>query len=388
MITKSSLSKKSIPEETTQYSSAKEAVDVLTVEDFDAVEFWVGNAYQAAYFYYHGLGFRPVAWSSLKTGNRRFASYVMQQGNVKIVLSAPYHPTTEMAAHHMLHGDGVKVIGLTVRDVETAWEESLERGAKGLTPPTELKDDYGTLRYATISAYGDVVHKFIERDSYEGPYMPGYKEYKPIVELPDVGLERIDHIVGNVELGKMDPTVRFYHQVFGFGEFIEFTEKDIATQYSALRSKVVRNYNKKVKMPINEPAQGLRMSQIEEYLIYYHGAGVQHVAFHTNDIISTIRAMRQRGIEFIPVPQTYYETLTERVGEIDEDIKALAELGILVDRDEKGYLLQLFSRPIQDRPTFFFEIIQRKGAEGFGKGNFKALFEAIEREQAERGNLI
>ncbi len=369
-------------------SSMKEAVDVLTVEDFDSVEFWVGNAYQSAYYFRNALGFQTVARSTLKTGNRKFASYVLQQGDARIVLTAPYHPTSEIAAHHMLHGDGVKVIALQVRDAEKAWEEATVRGAIGLEPPTELKDEHGEVRVATVSTYGDVVHKFIERDGYDGPYLPGYQPFKFEVENTPAGVQRIDHIVGNVQLGKMDPTVRFYHEVFGFGTFIEFTENDIYTKYSALRSKVVRNYNLNVKMPINEPAPGLRMSQIEEYILYYHGAGVQHVALLTDDIITTVSEMRARGVEFIHVPQTYYDTLIDRVGEIDEDIKTLAELGILVDRDDKGYLLQLFTKPIQDRPTFFFEVIQRKGAEGFGKGNFKALFEAIEREQQERGNLV
>ncbi|RMG22464.1 MAG: 4-hydroxyphenylpyruvate dioxygenase [Methanobacteriota archaeon] len=368
-------------------TGVKKATDILTVEDFDSVEFWVGNAYQAAYYYQHAFGFQPVAWSTLKTGNRKFASYVMQQGDAKIVLSAPYSPASEMAAHHMTHGDGVKVVGLTVRDVEVAWENALERGAKGISPPKELKDDYGSVRVATISTYGDVVHRFIERDGYDGLFLPGYQEYQPPVEVPERGVTRIDHIVGNVNWHQMDPTVQFYHNVFGFDTFIEFSENDIATQYSALRSKVVRNYNNKVKMPINEPAKGLKMSQIEEYINYYHGAGVQHIALSTDDIVSTVKSMRERGVEFIRVPHTYYDNLIDRVGEIEEDVEVLAEHGILVDRDDKGYLLQLFTRPIQDRPTFFFEIIQRKGSEGFGKGNFQALFEAIEREQAERGNL-
>ncbi len=368
-------------------TGVKKATDILTVEDFDSVEFWVGNAYQAAYYYQNAFGFQPVAWSTLKTGNRKFASYVMQQGDAKIVLSAPYSPASEMAAHHMTHGDGVKVVGLTVRDVEVAWENALERGAKGITPPTEMKDDYGSVRVATISTYGDVVHRFIERDGYDGLFLPGYQEYKPPIEVPERGVTRIDHIVGNVNWHQMDPTVQFYHNVFGFDTFIEFSENDIATQYSALRSKVVRNYNNKVKMPINEPAKGRKMSQIEEYINYYHGAGVQHIALSTDDIVSTVKSMRERGVEFIRVPRTYYDNLLERVGEIEEDVEVLAQHGILVDRDDKGYLLQLFTRPIQDRPTFFFEIIQRKGSEGFGKGNFQALFEAIEREQAERGNL-
>ncbi len=368
-------------------TGVKKATDILTVEDFDSVEFWVGNAYQAAYYYQHAFGFQPVAWASLKTGNRKFASYVMQQGDAKIVLSAPYSPTSEMAAHQMTHGDGVKVVGLTVRDIEVAWENALERGAKGLQEPTEMKDDYGSVRVATIATYGDVVHRFIERDNYDGLFLPGYQEYKAPVEVPERGVTRIDHIVGNVNWHQMDPTVQFYHNVFGFDTFIEFTENDIATQYSALRSKVVRNYNNKVKMPINEPAFGKKMSQIEEYINYYHGAGVQHIALSTDNIVETVKSMREQGVEFIRVPRTYYDNLIERVGEIEEDVEVLAENGILVDRDDKGYLLQLFTRPIQDRPTFFFEIIQRKGSEGFGKGNFQALFEAIEREQAERGNL-
>ena len=367
---------------------SQEALDLLTVEDFDSVEFWVGNAYQAAYYYYNAFGFKPVAWSSLKTGNRNFASYVLQQGDAKIVLSAPYGPTSEMAAHQMTHGDGAKVIGLVVRDIETAWKESISRGAKPIQAPTELKDDYGSIRVATIGTYGDTVHKFIERDKgYDGPFLPGYASFNSPIERQPTGVKRIDHIVGNVNWNQMEPTVNFYHEVFGFEKFIEFSENDIATQYSALKSQVVRNYNSKVKMPINEPAKGLKMSQIEEYVSYYHGAGVQHIALATDDIISTVSAMRDRGVEFIRVPDTYYKSLNDRVGDIDEDVNVLAQHGILVDKDEHGYLLQLFSKPIQDRPTFFFEVIQRKGAEGFGKGNFQALFESIEREQAERGNL-
>lgn len=368
---------------------AKEAMDILTVEDFDSVEFWVGNAYQAAYYYYNAFGFKPIGWSSLKTGNRDYSSYVLKQGDAKIVLSAPYSPSSEMASHQMIHGDGAKVIGLKVRDVETAWKESINRGARGIQPPTELKDDHGSLRVATIGTYGDVLHKFIERDnsSYTGPYLPSYEPLEYHIKRQDTGVKRIDHIVGNVEWHHMDKTVEFYHSVFGFEKFIEFSENDIATQYSALRSKVVRNYNNKIKMPINEPASGLKMSQIEEYISYYHGAGVQHIALSTDNIIETVKTMRDNGVEFIRVPKNYYENLSTRVGKIDEDMAQLSEHGILVDRDDKGYLLQLFSRPIQDRPTFFFEIIERHGSEGFGKGNFQALFESIEREQAERGNL-
>ena len=322
----------------------QEALDLLTVEDFDAVEFFVGNAYQAAYYYYNAFGFKPVAWSSLKTGNRNFASYVLQQGEAKIVLTAPYHPTSEIAAHQLTHGDGVKVIGLVVRDIETAWNESVSRGARAILPPTELKDEHGSIRVAEIGTYGDTVHKFIERDkSYDGPYLPGYKTFQSPIERSSTGVQRIDHIVGNVNWNQMEPTVQFYHEVFGFEKFIEFSENDIATKYSALKSQVVRNYNSRVKMPINEPAKGLKMSQIEEYVSYYHGAGAQHIALATNDVIATVTEMRKRGVEFIKVPDTYYKYLNKRVGDIDEDISKLAEHGILVDSDEHGYLLQLFS---------------------------------------------
>ena len=367
---------------------SQKAMDILTVEDFDAVEFWVGNAYQAAYYYHHAFGFTPFAWSSLKTGNRDYASYVMKQGDATIVLSAPYGPTSEMAAHHMTHGDGAKVIGLVVRDVETAYNEAVNRGARGVQAPTVLKDEHGSLKIATIGTYGDVVHKFIERDSgYDGPYLPGYEPLEVTNILPQVGVERIDHIVGNVNWFDMEPTVNFYHETFGFEKFIEFTEDDVGTKYSTLRSQVVRNYNDKVKMPINEPWQGLKTSQIEEYIKYYHGAGTQHIALHTSDILTTVAKLRERGVEFIDVPDNYFDDVTKRVGEIKEDLHELAKQKILVDRDEHGYLLQLFSKPIQDRPTFFFEIIQRVGSRGFGKGNFAALFQAIEAEQALRGNL-
>ncbi|MCY3412555.1 MAG: 4-hydroxyphenylpyruvate dioxygenase [Candidatus Heimdallarchaeota archaeon] len=363
------------------------AQDILGIQDFDAVEFWVGNAYQAAYYYQHAFGFKPVAWSSLKTGNRNHASYVMQQGKAKIILSSPYNAAHEMSAHIAMHGDGAKTIGLTVHDAAVAYEEALVRGAQGVTPPTEVKDQYGTVRYSEIKTYGDVTHKFIEKSGYDGIYMPGYHQYTAPVDTAEKGVVRIDHIVGNVNWNQMDPTVKFYHEVFGFESFIEFTENDIGTQYSALHSKVVRNYNDRVKMPINEPAKGLKMSQIEEYINFYHGAGVQHVALSTNNIIDTVRSMRDRGVEFISVPDSYYKDLEQRVGPIDENINKLSEYGILVDRDDHGYLLQLFTKPIQDRPTFFFEIIERHGSRGFGKGNFQALFESIEREQKERGNL-
>ncbi|MHA2501353.1 MAG: 4-hydroxyphenylpyruvate dioxygenase [Candidatus Kariarchaeaceae archaeon] len=374
-------------QDTVPKSSDKAAKDVLGVEDFDAVEFYVGNAYQAAYYYQHALGFKPVAYSGLKTGNRDSASYVMQQGRAKIILTSSYHPSSDISAHQMMHGDGAKAIGLRVRDAQVAYDKALERGARGVIEPTTMKDEYGEVRISAIETYGDTVHKFIERDGYDGLYLPGYIPYTAPVETEEEGVVRIDHIVGNVNWHQMDPTVQFYHEVFGFGTLLEFSPDDINTQYSALSSKVVNNYNDRVKMPINEPAHGLKMSQIEEYINYYHAAGVQHIALSTNDIISTVKNMRARGVEFINVPNTYYDELSDRVGEIKEDIQELAKYGILVDRDEHGYLLQLFTKPIQDRPTFFFEVISRKGCRGFGKGNFKALFESIEREQAERGNL-
>ena len=379
-----------LQEETPKFdnkSSDKNAVDILGVQDFDAVEFYVGNAYQSAYYYQRALGFKPVAWSSLKTGNRKYASYVMQQGNAKIVLTSSYEPSSEISSHQLVHGDGAKSIGLRVKDAQIAHDKAIERGAKSVLEPITMNDDYGEIRLSAIETYGDTIHKFIERDGYDGHYLPGYQPFQPILETEERGVVRIDHIVGNVNWNQMDPTVQFYHEVFGFGTFLEFSPDDINTQYSALSSKVVRNYNDRVKMPINEPAFGLKTSQIEEYINYYHAAGVQHIALSTNNIIETVKNMKSNGVEFIEVPQTYYDDLKQRVGDIKEDFNELAKHGILVDRDERGYLLQLFTKPIQDRPTFFFEVIQRRGAQGFGKGNFKALFEAIEREQSERGNL-
>ncbi|MEL0163986.1 MAG: 4-hydroxyphenylpyruvate dioxygenase [Candidatus Kariarchaeum pelagius] len=379
-----------LQEETPKFknkSSDKNAVDILGVQDFDAVEFYVGNAYQSAYYYQRALGFKPVAWSSLKTGNRKYASYVMQQGNAKIVLTSSYEPSSEISSHQLVHGDGAKSIGLRVKDAQIAHDKAIERGAKSVLEPITMKDEYGEIRLSAIETYGDTIHKFIERDGYDGHYLPGYQPFQPILETEERGVVRIDHIVGNVNWNQMDPTVQFYHEVFGFGTFLEFSPDDINTQYSALSSKVVRNYNDRVKMPINEPAFGLKTSQIEEYINYYHAAGVQHIALSTNNIIETVKNMKSNGVEFIEVPQTYYDDLKQRVGDIKEDFNELAKHGILVDRDERGYLLQLFTKPIQDRPTFFFEVIQRRGAQGFGKGNFKALFEAIEREQSERGNL-
>ncbi|MCL4875748.1 MAG: 4-hydroxyphenylpyruvate dioxygenase [Anaerolineae bacterium] len=360
-----------------------EEADFLNIKAIDHLHFWVGNAKQAMYYWWKGFGFKPVAYSGLETGNRRYASYVLESGSVRFVISAPYRPTDEIAAHHMLHGDGVKVIGLGVDDVESAYHETTARGAEGAWQPREEKDEFGILRTAAIKIYGDTLHVFVDRSDYTGVFAPSYlpKEYPAVT----AGIAAVDHIVGNVELGKMNKWVNFYHHVMGFRQLLHFDDKDISTEYSALMSKVMENG--RVKFPINEPAEGKKKSQIEEYLDFYMGPGVQHIALITGDILATVAELRNQGIEFLRVPDTYYDVLPERVGEIKEPLEAIKELGILVDRDDEGYLLQIFSRPLQDRPTMFVEIIQRHGSRGFGKGNFKALFEALELEQAKRGNL-
>jgi 4-hydroxyphenylpyruvate dioxygenase len=362
-----------------------EEADFLQIKAIDHLHFWVGNAKHAMYYWWKGFGFKPIAYSGLETGNRRFASYALESGTIRIVVSAPYKPTDEMAAHHLLHGDGVKVIAIAVDDVEQAYRETTSRGGVGAWSPREEKDDFGALRTSAIRAYGDVLHMFIDRDDYSGPFAPTYQP----LDLPyeSAGLAAVDHVVGNVELGKMNYWVNFYHQVMGFRQLIHFDDKDISTEYSALMSKVMQNGNGRVKFPINEPAEGKKKSQIEEYLDYYLTPGVQHLALATGDILKTVRDLKARGIEFLRVPDAYYDVLPERVGEIKEPLDEIRELGILVDHDDEGYLLQIFSRPIQDRPTSFVEIIERHGSRGFGKGNFKALFEAIELEQEKRGNL-
>jgi 4-hydroxyphenylpyruvate dioxygenase len=362
-----------------------EEADFLKINSIDHVHWWVGNAKQAMYYWWKAFGFKPIAYSGLETGNRRFASYVLESGNIRFVLSAPYQPSNEMAAHHMLHGDGVKVIALGVNDVAQAWQATTARGAKSAWEPREEKDEHGLIRTAAIHTYGEVLHVFVDRSDYNGVFMPTYRSIQ--FEAESVGLVAVDHMVGNVELGKMNQWVNFYHQVMGFRQIQGFSDKDISTEYSALMSKVMSNGNGRVKFPINEPAEGKKKSQIEEYLEYYMTPGVQHVAMMTGDIISTVRKLRDNGIEFLRVPDTYYEILPERVGSIKEDLNVIKELGILVDRDDEGYLLQIFSRPLQDRPTAFVEIIERHGSQGFGIGNFKALFEAIELEQERRGNL-
>jgi 4-hydroxyphenylpyruvate dioxygenase len=360
--------------------------DFLQIKSIDHVHFYVGNAKHAMYYWWKGFGFTPVAYSGLETGNREFASYVLQSGQIRFVLSAPYSPSSPLAAHHMLHGDGVKTIALEVDDVEAAWKATTERGGKTAWAPREEKDEHGILRTSAIYTYGETQHVFVDRSDYNGPFAPTYRAIKDKT-AESTGLAAIDHMDGNVQLGKMNQWVNFYHRVMGFRQLLHFDDKDISTEYSALMSKVMSNGNGRVKFPINEPAEGKRKSQIEEYLDYYLTPGVQHVAMSAGNIIETVSELKARGIEFLRVPDTYYEMLPERVGSIKEDLKAINELGILVDRDDEGYLLQIFSKPIQDRPTMFVEIIQRHGARGFGKGNFKALFESIELEQERRGNL-
>jgi 4-hydroxyphenylpyruvate dioxygenase len=359
--------------------------DFLQLKNVDHIHFWVGNALQSMYFWWKGLGFKPTAYSGLETGNRRFASYVLESGQIRIVLSAPYGPTDEIAAHQLVHGDGVKYVALEVDDVEDAYRQTTQRGGSSVWAPREEQDASGIYRTAAIRTYGDVVHVFVDRSEYHGVFAPTYRK----LDLPAVstGLAAVDHIVGNVPLGKMNVWVNFYHQVMGFRQLIHFDDADISTEYSALMSKVMQNGTGRIKLPINEPAEGKKKSQIEEFLDYYQGPGVQHIAMITGDILNTVRALLANGIEFLRVPDSYYQALPDRVGQIKEPIDAIQKLGILVDRDDEGYLLQIFSKPIQDRPTVFIEVIQRHGSRGFGKGNFKALFEAIELEQDKRGNL-
>lgn len=359
--------------------------DFLRLKGIDHIHFWVGNAKHAMHYWWKAFGFRPAAYSGLETGNRRFASYVLESGKIRFVVSAPYNPSDEMAAHHLLHGDGVKVIALRVDDVEAAHRETTARGAVSAWGPREEGDDRGVLRTAAIRAYGEVLHVFVDRGDYTGPFAPGYRALDLAVE--PTGLAAVDHVVGNVQLGKMDAWVRFYHDVMGFRQLIHFSDQDIGTEYSALMSKVMEGGGGRIKLPINEPAEGKRKSQIEEFLDYYHAPGVQHIAMATGDILETVRQLKARGVDFLRVPDEYYDIAPARVGAIDESFEALRELGILVDRDDEGYLLQVFSRPIQDRPTSFIEVIERHGSRGFGKGNFKALFEALELEQEKRGNL-
>jgi 4-hydroxyphenylpyruvate dioxygenase len=364
------------------------AEEFLPLNGTDYLEFYVGNARQAAHYYRSAFGFRLIAYRGPETGTRDTASYVLEQNKIRFVFTSPITPDHPIMKHIVQHGDGVHDIALWVDDASRAWEETTSRGARGVRPPRVLRDSSGEARIASIATYGDTIHTFVERGNYHGVFLPGFAaaEAEDRVGTP-VGLKHIDHVVGNVELGQMDEWVDFYRDVMGFRLFKHFDDKDISTEYSALMSKVMANGNERIKFPINEPAHGKRKSQIEEYLEFYHGPGVQHIAMATDDIIETVSSMRSRGVEFLRVPSTYYDDLTARVGRIDEPIDRLRDLGILVDRDDEGYMLQIFTQPVEDRPTLFYEVIERKGSRSFGKGNFKALFEAIEREQERRGNL-
>ncbi|MBL0339577.1 MAG: 4-hydroxyphenylpyruvate dioxygenase [Bacteroidetes bacterium] len=368
-------------------SKTVETGDFLPLNGTDYIEFYVGNAKQSAYYYQAAFGFEQVAYCGPETGVRDRASYVLQQNKVRIVLTTPLQPDSPINQHITKHGDGVKVLALWVDDAELSWNETTKRGAKSYEGPKILKDENGEVKVASIHTYGDTIHTFVERKNYKGPFLPGFVATKSKFTIKSTGLQFVDHCVGNVELGKMNEWVRFYEEAMGFKTIITFDDEDISTEYSALMSKVVSNGNGYVKFPINEPAEGKKKSQIDEYLDFYKGPGVQHIAIITNNIIETVTDLISRGVEFLSVPKTYYDTLLDRVGKIDEELSALKDLGILVDRDDEGYLLQIFTKPVEDRPTLFFEIIQRKGAKSFGKGNFKALFEAIEREQGLRGNL-
>ena len=359
--------------------------DFMPLHGIDHVELYVGNAAQSAYFYTRALGFREVAYAGLETGVRDRTSHVLEQGRIRLVLTGALTPGHEIGRHQAAHGDGVKVIALSVPDVEHAYREATARGAEGVREPWEERDEHGVMRFATIAAYGETLHTFVDRSEYDGPFRPAYTARD--TATGGTGLLAIDHIVGNVELGAMERWVKFYEDVFGMTEMLHFTDEAISTEYSALMSKVVTNGNGRVKFPINEPAEGKRKSQIDEYLEFYGGAGAQHIAVATRDIVKTVTELRERGIEFLSVPETYYDDVPERIGEIEESLEDLRRLGILVDRDDEGYMLQIFTKPIGDRPTVFFEVIERHGARGFGEGNFKALFEAIEREQELRGNL-
>jgi 4-hydroxyphenylpyruvate dioxygenase len=362
--------------------------DFLPLLGTDHVEFYVGNAKQAAHYYRTAFGFRWIAYQGPETGVRDRASYVLEQGKIRLVLTAPLRPTSPVAGHVHRHGDGVRSVALWVEDAKAAYSEVKRRGAQIVQEPVELRDGLGVARTFAIAAYGDTVHTFVERNEYRGVFLPGYEPVSAEDRLArPVGLRYIDHMVGNVGWGELDRWAAFYQDVLGFQVYQSFDDKDISTDYSALMSKVMSNGNGRVKFPINEPANGKRRSQVEEYLDFYQGPGVQHIAMATNDILETVRQLKEQGVDFLDVPATYYESLSARVGPIDEPLDLLAELGILVDRDDEGYLLQIFTRPVEDRPTLFYEIIERKGSTGFGKGNFKALFEAIEREQARRGNL-
>lgn len=372
------------------YSGEKifeKAQDFLPINGTDYVELYVGNAKQAAHFYKTAFGFQELAYAGLETGMRDRCSYVLIQDKIRLVLTSPFHPDSDISHHIRIHGDGIKVIALWVDDAHSAFEETVKRGATPFMNPTVEKDKDGEIVKSGIHTYGEIVHLFIERKNYKGLFLPGFEKWETEYNPAPIGLKYIDHMVGNVELGAMNKWANFYEKVMGFANLVTFDDKDISTEYTALMSKVMTNGNGRIKFPINEPAKGKKKSQIEEYLDFYHGSGCQHVAVATNDIVFTVSEMRKRGVEFLYVPGTYYDTVKDRVGLIEEDMNELKKWGIMVDRDEDGYLLQIFTKPVEDRPTLFFEIIQRKGAKSFGKGNFKALFESIEAEQARRGTL-
>jgi 4-hydroxyphenylpyruvate dioxygenase len=365
---------------------APRRTDFMPLHGIDHVELWVGNAAQASYYFRHAFGFREVAYSGLETGLRDRTSHVVQQGDIRLVLTGTLRSRTVIAHHHALHGDGVKVIALSVPDVDHAYHESTMRGARGVDEPRTIEDSHGRVRLADVATYGETIHRFVDRSDYSGAFLPGFEP----AELRGSGahlVHGIDHIVGNVELGAMNHWVSYYENVFGMTEMIHFTDEAISTEYSALMSKVVTGGDGRVKFPINEPAECKRKSQIDEYLEFYEGPGAQHIALTTDDIVHTVGELRERGIRFLRTPESYYEEVPERIGEVSESLEDLQRLGILVDRDDEGYLLQIFTAPLGDRPTISFELIERHGARGFGEGNFKALFEAIEREQAKRGNL-
>jgi 4-hydroxyphenylpyruvate dioxygenase len=364
-----------------------DAADFLPLLGTDYIELYVGNAKQAAYYYISAWGFQPLAYCGLETGVKDRVSYVLQQDKIRLVLTSSLQPDGPINAHVNAHGDGVKVIALWVDDATKSWEETTSRGGESCLKPETHIDDNGSVVLSGIHTYGETLHVFVERKNYTGVFLPGYKPWNPSYHAAELGLKFVDHMVGNVGWNEMNHWCEFYAKVMGFAQLVSFDDKDISTEYTALMSKVMSNGNGRIKFPINEPASGKKKSQIEEYIDFYHGAGVQHIAVATDNIIETVTALKNRGVEFLHVPETYYNDVLDRVGKIDEDLAPLKKLGILIDRDDEGYLLQIFTKPVLDRPTMFFEIIQRKGAKSFGKGNFKALFEAIEREQELRGTL-
>jgi 4-hydroxyphenylpyruvate dioxygenase len=373
--------------ETQSIENKTQTTDFLPLKGTDYVELYVGNAKQAAHFYKTAFGFQSLAYAGPETGVRDRASYVLVQNKIRLVLTTPLIPNHPISTQLTKHGDGVKIIALWVDDAYDAYQQTTSRGAESYMEPQTLEDEFGVLKMSGIYTYGETVHLFIDRNNYKGPFMPGYRKWESHYNPEPVGLLYVDHCVGNVGWNQMNKWVKFYEDVMGFRNILTFDDKQISTEYSALMSKVMSNGNGYVKFPINEPAKGKKKSQVEEYLDFYGDEGVQHIAIATNDIVDTVTKLQNRGVEFLKVPGTYYDDLETRVGKIEENIEPLKELGILVDRDDEGYLLQIFTKPVEDRPTLFFEIIQRKGAKSFGAGNFKALFEALEREQDARGNL-